>query len=55
MLGSSSSSVPSRTATNTAWPSLAIAGNVSALLAAMRISGHGFWYGFGVSATFSKL
>jgi hypothetical protein len=34
---------------------LAIAGNVSALFAATRISGHGFWYGFGVSATFSKL
>src|SRR6516162_365040 len=41
MFGSSSSSVPCRTATRTPCPSLAIFGNVSALLAAMRMSGHG--------------
>ena len=36
-------------------PRRPIAGNVSGVLAAMRIGGVGFWYGFGTTATSLKL
>ena len=55
MRSASCTNGPCRTATKIGSPSRPICGKVSGVAAAMRSSGQGFWYGFGVTATFSKL